>query len=149
MRAVVQRVSSASVRVEAETTGKVGAGLLVYLGVARGDDAGDAQWLAEKIAGLRIFTDDEDKLNLSVLDIGGAVLVVSAFSTQADARKGRRPSFEQAAAPEVASELYERFCEALAAEGVPVQRGVFRAMMEVESVNDGPICILLDSKRTF
>lgn len=149
MRAVVQRVSSASVRVGAETSGAVGAGLLVYLGVARDDDAGDARWLAEKVAGLRVFTDEEDKLNLSVLDVGGAVLVVSAFSTQGDARRGRRPSFEQAAPPDIANELYERFCDALAAAGVPVQRGVFRAMMEVESVNDGPICILVDSKRAF
>ncbi len=149
MRAVVQRVSRASVVVGGETVGAVGGGLLVYLGVAVGDDEIDGSLLASKVAHLRIFEDDEGRMNLSVLQKSCEVLVVSAFSVQADARKGRRPTFETAAPHEVAEGLYEAFCTSLAGLGVTVSRGVFRATMAVASVNDGPICILLDSKKTF
>lgn len=149
MRAVVQRVSRAAVVVDGETVGAIEHGLLVYLGVARDDAAVDVAWLAEKVAGLRVFPDEDDKLNRDVRDVGGGVLVVSAFTTQADARKGRRPSFDQAAPPDEANALYEAFCAALASHGVAPQRGRFRATMSVESVNAGPVCILLDSKRVF
>jgi D-tyrosyl-tRNA(Tyr) deacylase len=149
MRAVVQRVSQASVTVEGRVTGEIGRGLLVYLGVARDDAREDADYLVEKIPALRIFTDHDGKMNLSVRDIAGGLLVISAFALQADARKGRRPSFDQAADPEPAAALYEQVCDRLAAGGLTVARGVFRAHMEVASVNVGPVSILLDSKRTF
>jgi D-aminoacyl-tRNA deacylase len=149
MRATVQRVSSASVTVEGRVVGRIGAGLLVYAGVASDDAEDDVRYLVDKIANLRIFRDADGKMNRSVLDVGGAVLVISAFALQADARKGRRPSFDAAAAPELAEALYNRLCEALAAAGLTVARGIFRAHMDVESINDGPICILLDSKRLF
>ena len=149
MRATVQRVSEARVIVDQQVVGEIGAGLLVYAAVAADDTADDVQYLVDKIANLRIFNDDEGKMNRSVRDVGGGVLVVSAFTLQADARKGRRPSFDAAAAPEPANALYERLCESLAAAGLTVARGVFRAAMLVESVNVGPICILLDSKRLF
>ena len=149
MRAVVQRVSHASVEVDGEIVGEIQAGLLVYLGVGHDDDETDIQYIADKIATLRIFRDDNDKMNLSILDAGGGVLVVSAFALQADARKGRRPSFDAAADPEPANELYEHTCSALRAKGLTVATGVFRAHMHVSSTNDGPITILLDSKRTF
>lgn len=148
MRATVQRVSRAAVRVGGRTIGEIGPGLLVYLGVAAGDGDDDVRYLAEKIRGLRIFRDASDKMNLDVVQAGGSVLVVSAFSLLADARQGRRPGFDAAAAPELAQALYNEFCTLLAAS-VPVATGEFRAMMEVESVNDGPINILLDSKRLF
>jgi len=149
MRATVQRVSSARVIVEGSVTGEIGQGLLVYVGVAADDAPDDVLYLVDKIAHLRIFNDDECKMNRSVVDVGGGVLVISAFALQGDARKGRRPSFDAAAAPEPANALYERLCESLAAAGLAVARGVFRAAMLVESVNVGPICILLDSKRLF
>jgi D-aminoacyl-tRNA deacylase len=149
MRATVQRVHEASVTVDGTVVGSIGQGLLVYTGVAADDAEDDARYLAEKIAGLRIFIDDEGKMNRCVSDIGGGVLVVSAFTLQADARKGRRPSFDAAAGLDLANSLYERLCEMLAGMGLPVARGVFRAHMEVASINDGPICILLDSKRLF
>ncbi len=149
MRAVVERVSEARVDVDGQTVGRVGNGLLVYLGVAVDDTDADAAALAEKIAGLRIFSDAQGSLNLSVIDVGGGVLVISAFTTQADARKGRRPSFDRAARPEQAEPLYRTFCETLRACGVAVETGQFRAMMQVHAVNDGPICILLDSRRAF
>ena len=149
MRATVQRVSQASVTVEGQITGEIGQGLLVYVGVANDDDAADVQYLVDKIANLRIFVDDQGKMNRSVIDIAGGVLVISAFALQADARKGRRPSFDAAARPELANSLYEQLCDELAAAGLTVARGVFRAHMDVASINDGPITILLDSKRMF
>ncbi len=149
MRAVVQRVSEASVIIEGRVTGEIGPGLLVYLGVADNDAEEDADLLAEKIARLRIFPDADDKMNLDVSQSGGNVLVVSAFTVQADARKGRRPTFDSAAPPAAAMALYERFCGALSALGLRVERGTFRARMNVHSINDGPVCILLDSKRVF
>ena len=149
MRATVQRVREASVIVDGKVVGAIAAGLLVYVGVGRDDGAEDVQYLAEKIVGLRIFTDSDGKMNLSVREIGGGALVISAFALQADARKGRRPSFDAAAPPEQANTLYEQLCETLAKSGLEVARGVFRAHMLVSSVNNGPICILLDSKRGF
>ena len=149
MRATVQRVSSARVIVEGSVTGEIGQGLLVYVGVAAADTPDDVLYLVDKIAHLRIFNDDEGKMNRSVVDVGGGVLVISAFALQGDARKGRRPSFDAAAPPELANALYERLCDDLATAGLAVARGVFRAAMLVESVNVGPICILLDSKRLF
>lgn len=145
MRAVLQRVSRAAVRVEGRTVGQIGHGLLVLLGVGQGDGEQDARWLAEKVAHLRIFSDDQGKMNRSVLDVGGAALVVSQFTLYGDARKGRRPDFFRAAPPDVAYALYQRFCDLLRAQGVPVATGQFQAHMEVELVNDGPVTILLES----
>lgn len=149
MRAIVERVSQASVVVEEQVVGSIGRGLLVYVGVAQGDGEEDAAYLRDKIVGLRIFTDDTGKMNLSVGDVGGGLLVISAFALQADARKGRRPSFDAAADLELARALYDRLCEQLAQSGLAVARGIFRAKMHVSCVNEGPICILLDSKRLF
>lgn len=145
MRAVVQRVSRAAVRVEGRTVGEIRAGLLVLLGVAQGDGEKEAAWMADKLAALRIFEDAEGKMNRSVADVGGGLLLVSQFTLLADARKGNRPSFTGAAPPEPANALYERVCALLREKGLPVAQGVFRAMMEVELVNDGPVTILLDS----
>jgi D-tyrosyl-tRNA(Tyr) deacylase len=149
MRAVVQRVSRAAVRVEGAVTGEVGRGLLVLLGVGRGDTEADAGWMADKLAQLRVFEDDEGKMNRSVADVGGGLVVVSQFTLFGDARKGNRPGFTDAAPPELANPLYERTCALLRAKGLPVGTGVFRAHMDVELVNDGPITILLDSKKLF
>jgi D-tyrosyl-tRNA(Tyr) deacylase len=149
MRAVIQRVSRAGVRVDGETVGETGKGLLVLLGVGKEDSEEDARYIAEKIAHLRIFEDDEAKMNLSVLDVGGSVLVVSQFTLFADCRKGRRPSFVNAGDPEDAQRLYRRVVESLDQAGVPTAKGVFQAMMEVELVNHGPVTILLDSKKDF
>ena len=149
MRAVVQRVSRAEVRVEGRATGSLGPGLVVLLGVAAGDGQDQARWMADKVARLRIFEDEAGKMNRSVEDVAGGVLVVSQFTVLGDARRGNRPSFTGAAPPEVASDLYERVCALLAGRGLAVARGVFRAHMEVELVNDGPVTILLDSERTF
>ena len=149
MRAVVQKVSQSSVTVAGACTGKIGQGLMVLLGVTHDDTQQDARYLAEKIANLRIFEDAEDKLNLSVKDIGGAVLSVSQFTLYGDCRKGRRPSFTEAARPEQANALYEQFNAFLEAEGVPVQTGRFQTHMEVALVNDGPVTILLDSRKNF
>lgn len=149
MRAVVQKVSQSSVTVAGACTGKIGQGLMVLLGVTHDDTEQDARYLAEKIANLRIFEDAEDKLNLSVKDIGGAVLSVSQFTLYGDCRKGRRPSFTEAARPEQANALYEQFNAFLEAEGVPVQTGRFQTHMEVALVNDGPVTILLDSRKNF
>lgn len=146
MRAVVQRVSSASVTVDGEVTGAIGRGLLVLLGVGQGDGEEQARWMARKIGSLRIFPDPEDRMNRSLLDDGLGALVVSQFTLYGDVRKGRRPSFVAAAPPELASPLYERFCELLAEEGVhPVERGVFQASMDVALINDGPVTLVLDS----
>ncbi len=149
MRAIVQRVSRAAVIVGGKTAGEIGRGLLVYLGVGVDDVEKDAAYLAEKIRHLRIFRDDEGKLNRDVVQVGGGILVVSNFTLMADVRKGRRPAFTPAAAPEEADRLYVAFCEFLRGLQVEVQTGVFGAMMSVESANDGPINILLDSRRVF
>lgn len=149
MRAAVQRVHEASVTVEGQVVGSIRQGLLVYAAVAIDDTDADARYIAEKVAGLRIFNDPDGKMNLNVSEVGGGLLVISAFTLQADARKGRRPSFDAAAGPDLALALYERLCEMLADMGLSVAKGVFRAHMEVASINDGPICVLLDSKRTF
>lgn len=149
MRAVVQRVSEAAVIVDAATVGQIGPGLLVYLGVAVDDGESDAAALADKIAHLRIFPDEQDRMNLDAIQAGGSVLAVSAFTTQADARKGRRPTFETAAQGCTAKPLYEQFCQLLQNFGVRVETGSFGATMEVRSINAGPVCILLDSKRAF
>ena len=148
MRAVGQRVSGASVTVEGKTVGQIGRGLLVLLGVTHSDDRAAADYLVEKISGLRIFEDDGGKMNLSVADIGGAVLVVSQFTLYGDARRGKRPSFDAAAAPQRARQLYEYFVERIRAAGLPCQTGRFQEMMQVELVNDGPVTILLDSAKT-
>jgi D-tyrosyl-tRNA(Tyr) deacylase len=147
MRAVVQRVSRAEVRVEGAIAGSVGRGLLVLLGVAAGDGEEEARFLAGKVAGLRVFDDSAGKMNLSLAEVGGGVLVVSQFTLLADVRKGNRPSFGGAAPPEDAKALYQRFCALLREKGLEVAAGVFRAHMEVELVNDGPVTILLDSDR--
>lgn len=149
MRAVVQRVSRAAVRVEEKITGEVARGLLVLLGVGREDGEADAHWMADKVAQLRVFEDEEGKMNRSVADVGGGVVVVSQFTLFGDARKGNRPGFTDAAPPEAANALYERTCALLRQRGLPVGTGVFRAHMDVELVNDGPITILLDSKKLF
>jgi len=145
MRAVVQRVSSARVEVEGEATGSIGRGLLVLLGVGQGDTEKQAQWLAGKIAGLRIFEDNAGKMNLSVQDIGGSVLVVSQFTLYGDCRRGRRPSFTDAAPPGLADRLYQVFVSHLCGLGVPAETGVFQAHMDVHLVNDGPVTIWLDT----
>ncbi len=149
MRAVIQRVSSAAVRADGLTVGAIGHGLLVYVGIDRDDAEADVAYLVDKVRYLRVFADDESKLNRDVCQAGGEVLVISAFTVQADARRGRRPSFDAAAAPERAFVLYEMVCDGLAREGLTVARGSFGADMKVESVNDGPICLLLESRRNF
>jgi D-aminoacyl-tRNA deacylase len=149
MRAVVQRVTRAAVRIEDATVGAIERGFLVLVGVAVDDDERDADALAQKIAGLRIFNDDQDAMNLALADVGGAVLVVSQFTLHGDVRKGRRPSFITAARGEQAEGLYERVAAGLRAAGVPVATGRFGADMAVELVNDGPVTILIDTKRAF
>ena len=149
MRAVVQRVSGASVRVGGEVVGEVGAGLLVLLGVGAGDTESDADYLADKTVHLRIFPDDDGRLNRSCLDTGGAVLAVSQFTLYGDCRKGRRPGFTQAADPDLAEALYERYVARLESAGLVVARGRFRAEMAVALVNDGPVTLLLDSRKLF
>ncbi|WP_041856035.1 D-aminoacyl-tRNA deacylase [Candidatus Korobacter versatilis] len=149
MRTVVQRVSRASVTVEGRISGAIERGLLVLLGVGQDDAESEAEYLAEKIAGLRIFEDENEKMNLSVVDVGGAVLAVSQFTLYGDVRKGKRPSFDAAARPERAKELYEYFVAQIRAKGLRCETGVFQAMMHVELVNDGPVTILLDSKKEF
>jgi D-tyrosyl-tRNA(Tyr) deacylase len=149
VRAVIQRVSSARVTVDGRVAGEIRAGLLVLLGVGRPDNPESAAYLAEKIANLRIFADDAGKMNWSLLDTGGAVLVVSQFTLYGDTRGGRRPSYIQAAPPEEANRLYEEFVRAMREAGVTVATGVFQAHMQVELVNDGPVTILLDSEKTI
>jgi D-tyrosyl-tRNA(Tyr) deacylase len=149
MRAVVQRVSRAKVTVAGEVTVEIGRGLLVLLGVGVNDSETEAEYLAEKIAGLRIFEDDEGKMNRSVAEVGGAVLVVSQFTLYGDVRKGRRPSFDEAARPEKARALYEHFVGRVRAAGLRCETGRFQEMMEVELVNEGPVTILVDSGRSF
>lgn len=149
MRAVVQRVSSASVTVEEQIVGEIGPGLLILLGVGTDDERADGIWLAEKVAGLRIFPDADGKMNCSVRDACGAALVVSQFTLYGDCRKGKRPSFVRAAPPEIANSLYEDFMAELRGHGLQVEAGRFQTHMHVESVNDGPITLLLDSRKTF
>ena len=149
MRCVIQRVSRASVSVEGEVKGAIGAGYVVLLGVEDGDGEKDMRYCADKVAGLRIFEDENEKMNLSIQDVGGAVLAVSQFTLSGDARHGRRPSFSGAAKPDVAVPLYEGFCQVLREAGLRVETGVFQAHMEVALVNDGPVTILLDSRKTF
>jgi D-tyrosyl-tRNA(Tyr) deacylase len=149
MRAVVQRVSRASVTVEGEIVGAIRAGLAVLVGVAASDTATDAESLAEKVVGLRIFEDSMGKMNLSLADVGGALLAVSQFTLLADLSKGRRPSFTAAMAPESAATLFEAFCAACERQAARVERGRFRTHMQVELVNDGPVTILLDTQRAF
>jgi D-aminoacyl-tRNA deacylase len=149
MRAVVQRVSRASVKVDGELTGEIATGLLVLFGVAQDDGEADADYLADKISGLRIFGDDAGKMNLSVSGVGGAVLAVSQFTLFGDVRRGKRPSFDTAARPEHAKALYEYFVERIRAGGVRCETGRFQEMMDVELVNSGPVTILLDSKKMF
>jgi len=145
MRAVIQRVSQASVTVDGQIVGTIERGFLVLVGVTHNDSRAEADWLARKIAGLRIFEDDAGKMNLGLADVGGAVLVVSQFTLYGDARKGRRPDFIQAARPEVAEPLVDYFVEALRSAGLPVETGRFRATMEVALVNDGPVTLWLDT----
>jgi len=145
MRAVIQRVSEASVAVDGETVGRCGAGLLILLGVAPGDDEQAARWMARKLAGLRIFPDDDGKMNRSVLDVSGGALVISQFTLYGDCRKGRRPSFVKSAHPDLAEPMYGRFCELLAEEGLPVERGIFAADMKVSLLNNGPVTLIIDS----
>jgi D-aminoacyl-tRNA deacylase len=149
MRAVVQRVSRAQVAVDGEIVGEVGRGLLVLLGVTHADTEVDADYLADKIAGLRVFEDENGKMNLDVASIGGGILVVSQFTLYGDVRRGKRPSFDAAAKPVRARQVYEYFVARIRAAGLPCQTGRFQEMMEVELVNDGPVTILLDSAKIF
>ena len=149
MRAVVQLVSRARVTVENSVAGEITTGLVILLGVGRDDNSAVAVGMAEKIANLRIFEDDQGKMNRSLLHVRGSVLVISQFTIYGDARGQRRPSFMAAAAPEQARKLYEEFCEAMRKFGITVATGVFQAMMSVELVNEGPVTILLDSEKTF
>jgi D-tyrosyl-tRNA(Tyr) deacylase len=149
MRAVIQRVSWAEVKTDGRVTGRIGKGLLVLLGVGNGDSQKEADFLLEKIIHLRIFEDDAGKLNLSLLDIRGELMVISQFTLYADCRKGRRPSFTEAAPPEAARALYEHFLEKAKTTGLSTASGVFQTLMEVELVNSGPVTILLDTSRNF
>ncbi len=149
MRAVVQRVSRASVEVEGETVGKIESGLVVFLGVGREDTPADSEYLAGKIAGLRIFEDKEGLMNLSVRDTEGRILSISQFTLHGDCRKGRRPGFSAAAPPEQAEELYDLFCEKLREQNISVETGRFQAEMRILVDNDGPVTMLLDSKKLF
>ena len=149
MRAVIQRVKSASVTVEGRVVSEIREGLLVFLGVAQEDTLADIDYMTNKIANLRIFEDDQGRMNLSILDMGGEALVVSQFTLCGDCRKGRRPSFIAAARPEKADPLYQEFMDKISQLGVPVKAGIFQAMMDVELINDGPVTMLLDSNKLF
>jgi D-tyrosyl-tRNA(Tyr) deacylase len=149
MRAVVQRVKAAKVVVDKAVVGETGKGLLVFLGVGEGDQSGDADYLASKVANLRIFSDSNDKMNLSLLEVSGEALVVSQFTLWGDCRKGRRPSFVRAADPALAKRLYREFIDLLGEKGIKVAEGRFQEMMEVHLVNDGPVTMLLDSEKNF
>jgi D-tyrosyl-tRNA(Tyr) deacylase len=149
MRAVIQRVLQAQVEVSGQSVGQIDKGLLVYLSVAKGDTAEDAQFMAEKLANLRIFADEAGKMNLSVQDVGGSILLVSNFTLHGDCRKGRRPGFDDAAEPQSARQLYEKVAELITEQGVTVEKGIFGEYMQVSSVNDGPVTFLLDSTRLF
>jgi D-aminoacyl-tRNA deacylase len=149
MRAVVQRVGHAMVEIEGQVMGRIDQGLLVYLGVGGADTETDADYLSEKIIGLRIFEDESGKMNLALKDIGGSLLVISQFTLYGDCRKGKRPSFSSAAPPERAMHLYDYFIKKSRERGLPVETGVFQAMMKVQSINQGPVTILLDSQKQF
>jgi D-tyrosyl-tRNA(Tyr) deacylase len=149
MRAVVQRVTSSEVTVAGASVAAIGRGLLVLAGVGHDDTAADVEWLAGKIQSLRIFEDDEGKMNRSIVDVGGTILLVSQFTLYADCRKGRRPSFDAAAPPALGEQRYLELADALRAKGLDVRTGVFRASMQVSLTNDGPVTMLLDSKRMF
>lgn len=149
MRAVVQRVSESSVEVNKEVVGKIGKGILVLLGVGSDDTEEDAVYLAEKISNLRIFQDEAGKMNLSCLDVKGEILVISQFTLYGDCRKGRRPSYSEAASPDKADSLYKHFCKELRNTGVRVEEGIFQAYMQVHLINDGPVTLMLDSKKKF
>lgn len=149
MRAVVQRVKHASVKVDGKVVGSIENGLLVFLGVEKDDSEEDLAYMVDKVTGLRVFEDENGKMNLSVQDVGGAVLAVSQFTLYGDCRKGRRPSFTQAAPPDMAKKYYDLFVEKIKQLNIPVATGIFQAKMEVSLLNDGPVTILLDSKRTF
>jgi len=149
MRAVVQRVQKARVTVDAETVGEIGHGLLVYLGAARDDDLGDVKYMADKVAGLRVFPNQDGRMALSVADVGGAILVVSQFTLFGDVRRGRRPSFDGAADPEEAERLYLELVAELRRRSLPVETGTFRAMMIVHSDVDGPVTIQIDSRKLY
>lgn len=149
MRALIQRVSQASVAVDNQIVGEIGPGMLVFLGITHTDGHQEIEWMAKKVAGLRIFEDENSKMNLSVAERGGEVLVVSQFTLYGDARKGRRPSFTQAAPPAHAEPLYEDFCQTLAATGLTVARGVFQASMQVTLTNDGPVTLWLDTAESM
>lgn len=149
MRAVIQRVKEARVEVGDKVTGAIGKGLLVFLGVGKGDVQQDLEFIADKIVNLRIFKDDNDKMNLSVKDVGGGILLISQFTLYGDCRKGRRPSFDGAGEPEIARKLYEDMTDAISKKGVTVETGVFAARMQVVSQNDGPVTFMLDSRKAF
>jgi D-tyrosyl-tRNA(Tyr) deacylase len=149
MRAVIQRVLQAEVKVKEQSVGRIDKGLLIYLSVGRSDTLKDAEFMAEKLANLRIFADEAGKMNRSVLDVGGAILLVSNFTLHGDCRKGRRPGFDAAAEPGLAEQLYEKVAELITRQGVGVEKGVFGGYMQVSSVNDGPVTFLLDSSRLF
>jgi D-tyrosyl-tRNA(Tyr) deacylase len=147
MRAVVQRASQAAVTVDGVTIGAIQQGLVILLGVESGDAQNDLEYLADKVVGLRIFSDANGKMNLSLIDVGGAALVISQFTLLADVRKGKRPSFIAAAAPEIANAMYEQFCARVATAGITVAKGQFAADMQVSLINDGPVTIIVDSRR--
>jgi len=149
MRSVIQRASSATVEVNGQVVGRIGRGLLVYLGVGKADSEQDAEFMAEKLVNLRIFADEAGKMNRSVLDITGQVLLVSNFTLQGDCRKGRRPGFDGAAEPAIAERLYDKTAQLIAEKGLKVAKGVFGADMQITSVNDGPVTFILDSTRSF
>jgi len=149
MRCVVQRVSKAAVRVNAETIGQINNGILALVGIENNDNDKDVLWLADKLLGLRIFEDRQGKMNLSLSDVDGGLLVVSQFTLHGDCRKGKRPSFSNAAPPEIAKSLFDMLVSMLKASGVKVETGQFQAKMEVELINDGPVTLLLDSKKNF
>jgi len=149
MRSILQRVKYASVTVDGETVGKIEKGILVFLGVSDEDTDEDLKYLADKVRGLRIFEDEDEKMNLSVEDIKGEILVISQFTLFGDCRKGKRPSFSSAGRPDYANEMYEKFIEYLKGTGIKTERGVFGADMKVELLNDGPVTLMLDSKKLF
>jgi len=149
VRAVVQRVTSASVKVDEKVEGQIGKGLLVYLGVEEGDELKDVTYIAEKICNLRIFEDENEKMNRSLLDEQGSILAISQFTLLGDCRKGRRPSFSRAGKPEEANDLYEKFVKACIDLGVSMETGVFQAHMMVSSINDGPVTMMIDSNKVF
>jgi len=149
MRFICQRVLEAQVKVNEQIVGQIGRGLLVYLGVGKGDTESDAQFMADKLVNLRIFPDDAGKMNLSVQDIGGAILLISNFTLHGDCRKGRRPGFDAASEPETAQQLYEKVAGLIKEQGIPVAKGIFGEYMHVSSINDGPVNFILDSTKIF